>query len=84
MAYTRKHYLSITKEKLTDSPHCNLGGQWFVKKIGDEEKFYVQKSNGVYQEMPAECFNITMQKSSELPTQEILKNLKEFKEAHYV
>lgn len=84
MAYTRKHYLSITKEKLTDSPHCSLGGQWFVKKADNTEKFYLQKSNSVYQEMPAECFNITMQRSSELPTTEILKKLKAFKEANNV
>ena len=80
MAYTRKHYLSIPHTQLTDSPHKYLGGVWFVKQINNEEKYYLQKSNNVYQEMPAECFNMTMQRSPDELSTPILNNLKKFKE----
>ena len=82
MAFTRKHYLSMNQTKFEDSPNKHLGGIWFVKKINNEEKFYLQKSNGVYQEMPKDCFEMTMKRSPEFLSEIILKNLKAFKEAH--
>ena len=84
MAYTRKHYLSICQTKMDDSPNKHLGGVWFVKKTNNNtEKFFVQKSNGVYQEMPADCFELTMQRSPEVISKIILTNLKKFKEECY-
>jgi len=75
---TRIHRHSITHKELQASPHCSLGGNWFVKKNKDENKFYLQMSSSVYQEMSPDCFKLTIEKSKHLPVEQMKQQLKQF------
>ena len=75
---TRIHRHSITQKELQASPHYSLGGNWFVKKNKDENKFYLQMSSSVYQEMSPDCFKLTIEKSKHLPVEQMKQQLKQF------
>ena len=48
------------------------------KKNKDENKFYLQMSSSVYQEMSPDCFKLTIEKSKHLPVEQMKQQLKQF------
>jgi len=78
MKRTRIHRHSINQTELQASPHCSLGGNWFVKKNQDQNKFYLQMSSTLYQEMSPDCFQQTLERSRNLPVEQMKQQLKNF------
>ena len=58
---------------------CACGVYCFLcKKNKDENKFYLQMSSSVYQEMSPDCFKLTIEKSKHLPVEQMKQQLKQF------
>lgn len=78
----RRHSLSA-KDMLDKNvgPYAHLNGTWFVKKIENQNKIYKQAHGNKFEEITKECFEVTMERSTTLPVQQIKETLTKFLEA---
>ena len=83
MSKQRNHMQTLHKEVFEDAAvgaYAALGGPFYVKKILGKSKYFIQSEASLYNQIPAECFEATISRSTQFDTALIKRNLEVFNE----
>ena len=74
----RKRTQALEVSQFNDGKTVKLGSSWFARKKDNKVKIYKQTSPCKFDQVTKACFNLTMRRSKEFPTEIIKTNLRRF------